>query len=347
MLIGIKNMSYDYLIYLFLLNIILYFLFKKKLIRTVLKFKLVDKPGKNKVHKNTTPITGGILICVSLIIYSLFDIFYPFKETLIIDKKIVLFFFSSFIIFIIGIVDDILVLTPKNKILIIAIINIAIFQNVEFFHTKQLIFENFLIQKNISVYSISLFLTVFGFLAYHYSLVIIDGINGLFCSYVLCLFFVLLFYFNLEFSLKNLLIYLILILSFILFLNLRGDLFLGNSGSLMIATLVPYILIYIYNTRENSFSIFGFISLIAIPILDMIRLFFLRIINRKSPFTKDLNHFHHILIRKFSLVVSLIIYCILSFSPFILISTFRLDPLIIVILQIFTFFLLSNILKKV
>ena len=89
MLIGIKNMSYDYLIYLFLLNIILYFLFKK-LIRTVLKFKLVDKPGKNKVH--TTPITGGILICVSLIIYSLFDIFYPFKETLIIDKKIVLFF---------------------------------------------------------------------------------------------------------------------------------------------------------------------------------------------------------------------------------------------------------------
>ena len=70
MLIGIKNMSYDYLIYLFLLNIILYFLFKK-LIRTVLKFKLVDKPGKNKVHKNTTPITGGILICVSLIIYSL------------------------------------------------------------------------------------------------------------------------------------------------------------------------------------------------------------------------------------------------------------------------------------
>ena len=31
LLIGIKNMSYDYLIYLFLLNIILYFLFKKKI----------------------------------------------------------------------------------------------------------------------------------------------------------------------------------------------------------------------------------------------------------------------------------------------------------------------------
>lgn len=339
-------MNYDYLIYLFIFNIFIYYIFRKKLLKFLINFKLVDRPGKNKIHKNIIPVTGGIIIFFSLNFYIIFNYLFFSNSNSLIDEKILLFFFSSFIIFFLGIVDDVIILNPKTKIYIIAVLSIVIFQNVEFFQTQQLIFDNFIINKNLSVYSIALFLTVFGFLSYHYSLVIIDGINGLLCSYLIGLFLILLIFFNLDFQLKNLLVYLILILLFVMYLNIKGDLFLGNSGSLMMATLAPYIIIYIYNLRENSFSVLTILSLAFIPILDMGRLFIKRIFSRKSPFTKDLNHLHHLLIKRFSLSKSLTIYQSLCFLPFILIALFNFDPLFVLIFQGFIFYLIIILINK-
>ena len=79
-------MQYDYLISVFLIHILLYFLFKKRFLKSVIKFKLVDRPGKNKLHKKNVPVTGGIIIFISLILYLFSNYFLPYFEKDMIDR---------------------------------------------------------------------------------------------------------------------------------------------------------------------------------------------------------------------------------------------------------------------
>jgi UDP-GlcNAc:undecaprenyl-phosphate/decaprenyl-phosphate GlcNAc-1-phosphate transferase len=346
LLIGIKNMNYDYILYVFLLQILIYFFFKKKLLKAVIKFKLIDRPGKNKIHKKNIPVTGGLIIFLSLNLYIFFSYFISYFGIKLLDEITAIFFSGAFFVFLIGIIDDIIPLTPQKKIIIITIFNILLFQNVSFFQTNVLIFDNVIISGNINITSLSLIISVFGFLGYHYALVIIDGINGLFGAYIVALLMLVLIYFDLDYKLKNLIFYLTLSLCFVTALNLKGSLFLGNSGSLMLGTIIPYLLIYLYNDREHSYSIFAFVSLIIIPVIDMVKLFFIRILNRKSPFQKDLKHFHHLLIARYSLHTTLFFYLVLCFLPFIFMNHFRFDPLICVLFQIVAFFGLSFNLNK-
>ena len=55
--------------------------------------------------------------------------------------------------------------------------------------------------------------------------------------------------------------------------------------------------------------------LLLIPGIDLIRLFFQRIKNKKNPLIGDLNHFHHLLLKKYSLFRSLVIYLLLVNLP--------------------------------
>ena len=80
------------------------------------------------------------------------------------------------------------------------------------------------------------------------------------------------------------------------------------------SSILPYLTLYIYNIRENDIYIFSYISLIIITTLDMIRLFVVRLVNKKDPFSKDLNHLHHILLNRYDLKTTLIIYCSLCFD---------------------------------
>ena len=49
--------------------------------------------------------------------------------------------------------------------------------------------------------------------------------------------------------------------------------------------------------------------LLLYPGLDLIRLFFIRILNGKHPFSKDLNHIHHLLLKRNNyLKVNLVIF---------------------------------------
>ena len=84
-------------------------------------------------------------------------------------------------------------------------------------------------------------------------------------------------------------------------------LFVGDAGSLFIgfwiATyLITYItsaptskLVNLYSIQLENIPIIA-ISMISIPVLDTLRVMTVRIISKKSPFTADRNHLHHILL---------------------------------------------------
>ena len=98
------------------------------------------------------------------------------------------------------------------------------------------------------------------------------------------------------------------------YFNFKNDnkVFLGDSGSLFLGSLVSVYTIYILNNDyiiKEAYDLNKIIyvfSILTYPIIDMIRVFFIRIYRRRSPFLADKNHIHHLLIKKFqshSLVV--------------------------------------------
>ncbi len=81
--------------------------------------------------------------------------------------------------------------------------------------------------------------------------------------------------------------------------------FMGDTGALLLGFLISCLSIYWINinhalepTNPYKFeaSISTAIGVLIIPILDTIRVFFIRLLQSKSPFSADNNHIHHILL---------------------------------------------------
>ena len=77
-------------------------------------------------------------------------------------------------------------------------------------------------------------------------------------------------------------------------LNYKNKVFLGDGGAYLISVIIGCTFIYQYNSFDNFFFGDEVFVLLMIPSIDMLRLFILRIINKKHPFKGDLNHLHHV-----------------------------------------------------
>ena len=84
-----------------------------------------------------------------------------------------------------------------------------------------------------------------------------------------------------------------------------------------------------------------------IPGLDLIRLFFTRLMQAKSPFTPDDNHFHHHLLKKFGLIKANLIVFLLISIPYTLASITNQFLLLIVIVLFIYFFILWYLRKNI
>jgi UDP-GlcNAc:undecaprenyl-phosphate GlcNAc-1-phosphate transferase len=120
-----------------------------------------------------------------------------------------------------------------------------------------------------------------------------DGINNQ-LSFILILFSSFLI-FKAGFDLI-LIAFLLSALSFAL-LNYKNKCFLGNAGIVFIS----FFIITILGLRINNeiIKLDSLIILFFIPFIDTLRLFFHRILNNKNPFKGDINHIHHILLKKY------------------------------------------------
>jgi UDP-N-acetylmuramyl pentapeptide phosphotransferase/UDP-N-acetylglucosamine-1-phosphate transferase len=172
-------------------------------------------------------------------------------------------------------------------------------------------------------------MTIFIIVAIINAINFIDGIDGLAIS--VTLFFIILFEsLSAEVTpyIKMSLIVLFSIFPLYIFnFKKTKKVFIGDSGSLflggIISTYVIYILSndYIIVKRFDVHKVIFVFSLLSYPIVDLIRVFFLRVIKGDSPFKADKNHIHHILLKKINnhKVVSLIII-VCSISVFLTIQ---------------------------
>ena len=144
-----------------------------------------------------------------------------------------------------------------------------------------------------------------------------DGINlqvGFYCVLIFSIFVLKGIFFNFS---------LIIIISLIafLYLNYKNKTYLGESGIQFLAFTISYIVIKSYNLNQNLFLVDEIFILMALPGLELFRLFLFRVAKGKHPFKADTDHLHHLLLRNFSsektfLIIFLFIFLTIIFYNF-------------------------------
>ena len=323
-----------------LISVLIFFILYKNKNFITKKFNLIDHPDKNrKLHQTKTPLIGGLLIFICVAYLIVIDQLFIINTNFI--AKIITILLP---VFIIGLLDDVYDLSPAKKIIFLSsLILFFLYFNKDFL-LKELYFDDF--KKTYLLNdTLSFFITTFCLLLLINAFNMSDGINGLAHSISILWLIILIVFFGLNITFYF--ITLIIFLSFVL--NYQGKYFLGNSGSLFISSFIGLLTIYLYNfnlNTKNSFSVEKIILIFLIPGLDMLRLFILRLSNKKSPFLADLDHFHHLLISSLHLHKAIIYYLLLVLWPFIFVEFYKIKFFFIFLLQSIIFFFLVSLFKN-
>jgi len=126
-----------------------------------------------------------------------------------------------------------------------------------------------------------------------------------------------------------------------LYLNYHSKTFLGNSGSFFLPFLFGSFFITSYNNTPSLMAD-EIVVLMLIPGWDLLRLFFLRLMRKKSPMTADNNHIHHYLIKKFSQTRSAMIVQSLIWVPFFLSQYFGYTHFVLIAQTICYFLIIAR-----
>ena len=293
------------------------------------KSSLIDIPNKNKIHEIPVYLFGGPIIFLILLIFLIeqFDmaIFYSYQ------------FLYIFSFFILGLIDDKVNLNSGYKILFVILFS----STLMFFDESFLIHKIFLDISNNEFYfgKLKIPVTLFCILLLYIAMNMSDGINCLLITFsILTIFILNIMIFNSTISLFDIAILFSLIILF--YLNYKNIIFLGNSGA---SLLVSYFIYKLISTNYFSqIDVFEVISIFIIMGIDMVRLVIIRIFKQKNPFDRDLNHFHHLLLKKNNLFLTVVFYLILSFGPIILSYIMDIQTVYLMPFPIIIYFYLVN-----
>ena len=265
----------------FISSFTLTLLFTPYLILYLKKNKIVDNPDERRIHQNAIPRMGGLVIYIVALITLLLcsDDLYQIK----------ILFITSFFIFVCGFVDDIMGLKWNAKF-ILQFISAALL--VFYLQSEYSTFKFFFLEIPFE-YSIPLliFFTIGAF----NSVNLLDGLDGLASGFALIVFVLILglaYLLNIPFLMIFSGIMIGSLIGFLRFNAYPAKIFLGDLGSLTLGfSLVLSTLLLSINSGVLDLT-FSFIVL-ALPIIDTIRVMLHRIWNNRNPFHPDLNHIHH------------------------------------------------------
>jgi len=257
--------------------------------------KLFDLPDARKLHSRPIASLGGVGIFIG------FSLAILLSAVHFINAQFNYLFASAFVIFFLGLKDDILILSPVKKFLgQMAAAAIII-------HLGGLRIESMygILGINELPYVISVGLTYATIIVTINAFNLIDGVDGLSGSLGVLTMSVFGTYFILAqmpafaflaFSMAGSLI------AFLYFNAHPAKIFMGDSDSLFLG-LMNSILVIKFLSVAGSQSAFPLPSSVAIafsilivPLLDTLRVFSIRIARGRSPFSPDRNHIHHLLL---------------------------------------------------
>lgn len=254
---------------------------------------LVDKPGGRKQHKGTIPLVGGVSIYFSLwIMYLLQPGWLP---------DFSLYMLCASVLLVVGILDDRFDLPVLPRAGIQA--GVAIVMVLSGLSLSS--FGNILFGYPLMLGGLGWLMTVFAVIGAINAFNMVDGIDGLLgalsCVTFGSLSIVFLMGGNAELAMWCLGLMAACIPYILLNLGIpwgrKFKVFMGDAGSMLIGFTVIWLLILATQGEEAVMSPVTALWLIAVPLVDMLRVMVSRVLRGVSPFRADREHMHHILMR--------------------------------------------------
>ena len=259
------------------------------------QLNLFSEPNGRSANIYRTPTLGGVSIFIGFILgLTITRNGYILPGLTFIIAGVMIMFF-------VGLKDDILSLSASKKLLAqLLVAGILIFLG----HFRFTNLHGFLGIESISLIP-SILLTGFVMIVFINAFNLIDGIDGLaaglsiFSASVFGVWFFLSGHFEysiVSFSLVGALIGFFFYNVF----GIRNKIFMGDTGSLILGTILA-VLVVQFNEFNIDRSTPHFITaapavsfgILIYPLMDTLRVFTIRIIQKKSPFSADKNHTHH------------------------------------------------------
>ena len=263
---------------------------------------LYDLPDLRKIHKNPTPLIGGLILYI--IVLMNFLIFKNISfEILIISSGY----------FLVGLIDDAKKISASFRLIFLSVIT-CIF--LIFFEEFKINFVHFEGMGKIYFDQYSFIFTVLCVLLFQNAMNMIDGING----QSGLIFLIILIFLLKKIGLNYELLLLISLITLFIFFNLRNKIFLGDAGVYFLSSFIAFNIILISN--KNLIYSEEIFLIMMLPGLDMFRLFIIRIIKKKNPFKPDSFHIHHLILKKLNSKIKTLIVVISIYGIPILISEF-------------------------
>jgi len=247
----------------------------------------VDLPNKRKIHLRPIANTGGIAIIISLL--------FALQALDVFDKILGLILSISFLISIVGLIDDKFSLNTGGKLSlqIIPIFYLIVFENLTLDNIGA--YNYFILELGSFALPFTLFCVLFLTNAFNY----FDGMDGTLSFTTISVLAILYFLIpdhNFQLFLTMILIPIIIFLCFNFSLLRLPKLFLGDSGSLLLGFIVSFTLIYLANQKFIHPLLLAWS--IAIFVYEFLSINIIRLKNKQNPFKAGTDHLHHRLFEK-------------------------------------------------
>lgn len=246
-----------------------------------------------------TPTLGGVAFFYTLV-FALF-----FLRNWAVADEVIYIIPGLTILLMVGLKDDLVALSPGSKLIAQAFAILFILYNGGFTINT---LHGFLYIDEIPFYS---YIVIGGFimLVIINSYNLIDGIDGLasIVGIVIMVIYTTIFYLTKDYFYALLSISVNACLMSFLGFNLSSNkkIFMGDTGSLIVGFIIALLTLKFLALKAPAYENLPFllgnapliaISILIVPLFDTARVFAIRIANKKSPFSPDRNHAHHVLI---------------------------------------------------
>lgn len=265
----------DSIFYILIFVVGLFFILISK--KIAISLDIVDRPNSSiKTHTKTTPYLGGLGIIATLF----FGIFL-FREELEFSSKFIVELGSILLIFILGFLDDkynlsVLLRLITQFIITISLIsvgNILIFTN------------NFYIDFIVTIIGIIFMINAMNILD------ILDGLSSGITIIILLSLILILSNFNETTYLLFSTIYIVALLSFLVFNFNPASIFMGDSGSTVLGLVIAIVFINTYNQSDEISHKLSSLIALSVPIFEVIYVSILRLKKGMSPMKGSKDHF--------------------------------------------------------
>ena len=285
-----------YIFILFLVSLLSTLWIFRKVHRIAQMKNVVDAPDARKLQDHPIPVLGGLSVFFGIIVALVFcQLFFG-------SSSLFSFIGIMAIMLIVGTTDDILSLSPILR-LVIEVIVVLLFIYGTGWSINDL--HGLWGSGQIPAYA-AVPLTVLACVGIINAVNMIDGVDGLMSGYgiVVSFIFGVLFYQSGDMGMAAMaMISAGALIPFFLYnvFGQKSKMYLGDGGSLMIGTMMSLFVVAVL--KENSlcslmvsrdFGLVAFtLAVLSVPVFDTLRVMTMRVKNRRSPFSPDRNHLHH------------------------------------------------------